>query len=359
MKQLLIVNNAQFGYHTDTYSYCRHLRGDYSITYLCWDYGFDKLELSGIRVIYVSRSGNKPARLSRFIRSCWREMHSISYEATLVVYFRFCFLLALFGKCRNIILDIRTGYVLPGFLKRAMYNAAIRVESLFFRRITVITEDLRKDLHLPLRKTHILPLGAEINEMPPRSFSAMNLLYVGTLTNRHIDKTVRGFDRFASEVVGGIELSFDIVGFGTKEDEERLRESIRNALAKDRIHFHGRVPYDKLGPYFRSCNVGVAFVPMEDHFQSQPPTKVFEYLLAGMPVIATATRANQTILDATSGVLIIDTEEGFLEGLRDLKARLATFDAERIKEDSRKFSWSSIVEHNLRPFLDTVCGRTS
>ena len=65
--KLLIIAQHQFGYHSDTYYYCKHLDRRFRISYICWDYGQKKLHLEGVRVVYISRQGNLLTRNLRFI----------------------------------------------------------------------------------------------------------------------------------------------------------------------------------------------------------------------------------------------------------------------------------------------------
>src|SRR5204862_79249 len=139
--------------------------------------------------------------------------------------------------------------------------------------VSVITEELREKLLLPRSKCHILPLGAELWPMEPKKFEGIHLLYVGTFRNRHIYKTVLGFDAFAAEVPESYPLTYDIIGSGTADENEQMKEIIRNAKCQGRIRYLGRIPHTKLPPYFAACNIGVAFVPMIDAQAAQPYTK--------------------------------------------------------------------------------------
>ena len=47
-RRLLIVSFEQFGYHTDSYEYCRHLGDSFRITYLCPDQGLPRKSLAGV-----------------------------------------------------------------------------------------------------------------------------------------------------------------------------------------------------------------------------------------------------------------------------------------------------------------------
>jgi len=146
-------------------------------------------------------------------------------------------------------------------------------------------------------------------------------------------------------------MSYVIVGSGRPEDEQRLRDAIQRSSCSHQIRYVGWVEYKDLEKYLAKANIGVAFIPLEDHFQVQPATKVFEYLLAGMPVIATNTYENARTINDSNGVLISDTPTDFCRGLQVLMDARHRFDSVAISRDCMKYTWSHIVNRQLYPFL--------
>jgi hypothetical protein len=282
-----------------------------------------------------------------------REIKGTPYDLVYVVHFYLCSLLRFLANHPRMILDIRTGRIGPreAWLQRKAHNMLIHLESLFFEKIVILSDSLRADLGIAERKCHIFPLGAEQHPVEPKRFDAMRLLYVGTLAQRSIEKTVEGFALFRKEVGSDIGLSYDIVGFGTPEAEGAVENAIRTSGCRDLVRFHGRVPQKRLGPFLEHGNIGVAFVPIDDRYQSQPSTKIFEYHLAGMPVLATATRENAKCIRSENGVLVNDDPEDFCNGLRLIHRSLSTYDSEKIRAGSAELSWESIVRRNLAPCL--------
>ncbi|MCP3686016.1 MAG: glycosyltransferase family 4 protein, partial [bacterium] len=212
-KKLLIINRDQFGYHIDTYNYCRHANLHYSITYICFDSGKPRIEASGIKCTYVSRKGNILFRYLRlmfaFLRECKKE-----YNVIFVKYFTTCVLLKIANPTRCFIFDIRTGSTETNVVKRKWKDAVLRFESWFFDRITVISPSLVEKLKLPDSKVHILPLGANPVDGPKKHFEEFNLLYVGTLNKRRIEDTINGVARFIAEYKNTIKVTYDIIGDG-------------------------------------------------------------------------------------------------------------------------------------------------
>jgi glycosyltransferase involved in cell wall biosynthesis len=353
--RLVVVDGQQFGYLTDSFQYCRYLSEEFDVTYVGWDYGHDPIRVAGVRVVDVSRDGGKITRLSRLIRAQLRVIREASTDVVLAVHYPGCFLLPLLGRARRFVLDIRTGAVEGGEVRRYVTNLLLRLEATVFPHVIILSESLRQLLRLNPRKCHLVPLGAEVPALPDKDFASMRLFYVGVLDGRHIDRTVEGFARFYAEFKDKVEASYDIVGYSLEKDTlPRLKQAIRSSAAEDRITYHGRVPYTQLAPFLERNNVGVAFIPRYSHYEVQPATKLFEYALAGMAVIATSTLENTRVMSPEIGIVIEDTAEGFYEGLKRMLGMLSAYNSRTIKQSLAQYSWENIVRRNLAVYLRTI-----
>jgi glycosyltransferase involved in cell wall biosynthesis len=219
----------------------------------------------------------------------------------------------------------------------------------------VISESLADKLRFPRRKCHILPLGADVAESPVKSFEALHLLYVGTLNGRRIKDTLLGFARFYREFGHTMAMSYTIVGDGPRGELEELRTIALERSLSDVVELPGYIARQELDTVFARCNIGVSYVPKTPFFEVQPVTKTFEYMMAGMPVIATATYEHTLVVDETNGVLIDDNEGAFCEALKELRERHEWFDSVAIRRSCRHHSWERIVRRNLAPYLERVC----
>lgn len=59
MKRLLIIQQHQFGYLTDSYKWCEYLKDKFKITVLCYYVGRPKEELPGVSVKYIGLAGGR------------------------------------------------------------------------------------------------------------------------------------------------------------------------------------------------------------------------------------------------------------------------------------------------------------
>jgi glycosyltransferase involved in cell wall biosynthesis len=353
-KRLLIADQSQFGYHVDTYKYSILLQRDYAISLICWDYGHKKLPEEDTRVVYISRAGNKIERLARYIAHTIREIRTEKHDLVLVVKFPFCSLIRWFNPNKRMMLFITSGYVGDNRVMKLINDGLLYCDSLFFRHVLVQSETLRRRLHIRQSKSYIASVGADEMTLQDKNFDSMHLFYVGTLRYRAIDKTVEGFARFYEYIKHSMEASYDIVGFGSPAEEKKLVETIRRTECEDKVRFYGRVPHNELRPFLDKNNIGVAFIPMVKHFDCQPATKVFEYLLSGMAVLATATRENQLVIHSGNGVLIRDDADGVFYGLMELYMNRGKYDSRMIKHDSAQYTWHNIICNGLRNYFDSI-----
>jgi glycosyltransferase involved in cell wall biosynthesis len=350
---LLLVTQDQFGYLTDTLKYCRYLQKDFRITYIGWDFGLPVIDTGGIACIHLSRAGGKLRRYAVFLREVLQIVRRQPADGVIFIeYFPLCALLALFsGHRKRMVMDIRTGYVRSGGIVRAVFNGLLTVEAMCFRNVTVISDSLRRFLSIPAGRAHVVPLGADAVQVPDKEFAKLRLFYVGSLENRQIDKTVRGLELYMSRHPGAPIEGYDIVGFGPSDEEGKLRTAMQEATHVPNIVFHGRIPSTQLGPFLSACNTGVAFIPGDKHYQVQPATKIFEYLLAGMVVIATQTYENTRVINDSNGVLTDDSAEGFAAGLEKLMKKRMSFMSPAIRDGIGEYAWHRIVAENLLPYL--------
>jgi glycosyltransferase involved in cell wall biosynthesis len=350
--KLLIINGAQFGHSSGHYFYCKYLTEDFTISYICYDRGLDRLTLDGVNVKYVSFTGSKLIRIFRFLRECIRQSITIKPDNLFVTYFNICFLLAIFCKSKKTVLDIRSGSLKENLIFRSIENLIVLVQSLFFNQVIILSDSLRKKLYISKNKSKVIPLGSETFFSGNHNFSSLNLLYVGSLDNRNIADTVKGLNLFLRKnEENSITVNYSIIGFGSEAETLKLINCISETKLSDVVKYEGRKNYNELAQYFEQSNIGVVFVPQTPYYDCQPVTKLFEYLLSGMPVIATNTYENRLIVNSVNGVLINDTPEDFCNGLVTIFNERKLFMSSEIRKSVEEYTWGNIIETNLKPYL--------
>jgi glycosyltransferase involved in cell wall biosynthesis len=353
--KLLFIYPNQFGYHTDSYKYCEYLRNSFDIFYICFDNGLERLDFPGIKVIYMPYNTGKIKRLIHFFCSLIQLTYKEDFQILFTIHFKLSFIIGLFAKANVKILDYRSGNLSVNNCKRSILNLLIRFDSFFFQHISVISEGLRDILYLNKQNTLILPLGADVISNKLRSFDHLNLLYVGALNLRNIDQTIKGIALFISkQKEQSTVINYTIIGFGKRSEEQKIITMIENMGLSDYVFFLGRKKYTDLNIYFNTSNIGVAYVPIKPYYEYQPVTKLFEYLLSGMPVIATNTHENRLVMNNRNGVLINDTPEDFCNGLMKIYEQRKSFESSEIKKSVESYTWEHIVKTILKPFLQNL-----
>jgi glycosyltransferase involved in cell wall biosynthesis len=351
LNTVILASPDQYGYFTIYYNYAKYLSKEFNIIYICFDQRENKFESENIKVIYLALGRNKIARILKYYQAIVRIFKSNSSAILILKYYFFSSFLNLFLPRKDLILDIRTGYISKTKIKTLFYNLIIRIEALAFKRVIVLSESLRKKLKLRIYKTTIIPLGADQVNYPPKEFNKLALLYIGTLTSRNIYQTVEGLSQFVKSSSKNIEIRYHIVGGGKPAEVKKLKDTIYHLNLQEIVHYEGQIYGENLKRLLMNCNIGVSYIPMIEDYDCQPATKTIEYLMAGMPVIATNTYENKVIVNENNGVLIKDTSEDFCIGLSTIYNKRNSFSSSEIRKSVASLTWENIINTNLKPYL--------
>ena len=339
--KILFVSRNQYGYLIDSFFLSKYLAATNDVTYLGMDHGYTKNSSTGVEVISVQQNGSKVKRYIVFAIKSIRLLRKREFDIRTVQYFPGCSILRLFTPGRRIVLDIRTCSIDKRRNRRAFLNLLIHIEAAFFKYVTVISLPVSKKLRLS-KKAVILPVGSTTISDGRKKFDSLSLIYVGTLFNRDIDKTLEGLSIFLRDYNRSIPLKYIIIGSGIRDEVSKLKSIVELSGLSDYVSIEGYIQFEKLKPYFDQSNIGVSFIPQTEYYDVQPPTKSFDYLLSGMAVIATSTEANLQIVNDENGILINDTPEAFCEGLKQMCEKMIYMDSDRIRATVKDNTWENI-----------------
>lgn len=349
MKRLLIIRREQFGYHTDVFKWCEYLRYKYDVSTVTFG-GLPEVAIDNVSNHYVPSLPFRTLRGALFMLTClWHIMLS---QAVIVSYFPKCEVLKRIFFWKKMILDVRTMSVEKDPIKRDAADKSIRKAARIFDVCTPISEGVCKKLDVPDEKAVILPLGADVIDSDAKSYESLNLLYIGTLTNRNIDKTVRGFHLALNSLPKDVDIHYDIIGDGKNRELEQLTDSVHTLGLDSFISIHGYIRHDLANEYFKKCNIGISFVPMTPYFEYQPVTKTFEYALSGLYTIGTATYSNQRVITPENGILINDNEQEFAKAICDIYAIRNQLKSDAIRSSLSSYVWKNIVEGILSDVIE-------
>jgi glycosyltransferase involved in cell wall biosynthesis len=148
-----------------------------------------------------------------------------------------------------------------------------------------------------------------------------------------------------------MEIEYYIVGGGKPLEVKELNDIIYNNNLHKTVRYVGQVYGEKLKWFFLNCNIGISYIPMIEDYDCQPATKTIEYLMAGMPVIATETFENKKIISDYNGILIRDDPQSFAEGLSKIISMKEDFSYEEITNSVKEYSFEHIIDSKLKPIL--------
>lgn len=349
--KLLICSSTQFGYLTDTFKYCQYLKSEIEITYIGWDQGKEKINICGVNIIYISCKGNVIQRNLRLLRAIHIELKN-KYDVIFINYVRGISFVKIFNWKLKFVLDVRTLCVDKNNLRRIFLNLLLKFESTLFKYKSIISDGLAKKIGF--NNYFLLPLGADSMSSPICEKDQLHLLYIGTLQNRDIIKCVKGFFLYCKSSKDN-KAKFTIVGNSSGNELIEIKSFIKKNDLQSQVSCEGYVHHSKIGKYFSEANLGVSFVPIKSYFEFQPPTKTFEYLLSGLPVIATNTSEHKKFLSFKKyAILINDSEFDFRDALLEMKEKIHYINSIDILKDSQKYSWEVIIRNSMLSMLNHI-----
>lgn len=352
--KLLIIQSDPFGYLTDSLKWCEYLKEKYEVTVICQNTKKEKPTTNGFHVKYLKSFGNRQMRGLLFVIQCLLNI-ALFKGTILIIYFEHCNIFKLIFPWKKMIVDIRTLSISPNFKLRQEADVQLAKDIQTFDKISIISLKLAKRLSIPANcKTPIyeLPLGADIIEFQNKDYSQLKLLYVGALFGRDIDKTIIGVSAFLKKHPDTT-LEYTVIGKERHNEIHDLKQLTRKLGIESYINFIPGLPHSQLTEYFKSCNIGVSFIPMTEYYNFQPPTKTFEYILAGMICLATNTESNKDIITTQNGILHNDTAEDFANALEYVSAHISDYNPHAIQNSLTNYSWKNIVNNILVPIIET------
>ena len=255
--QLLIIQSQTFGYLTDSLKWCEYIKDKYEVTVICQNTKKKKLITDGIKVKYLKSFGNRQMRGLLFVTQCIFKIALFSGKI-MVIYFEHCEIFKSIFPWKKMLLDIRTMSVSQNEQRRRIYNKGIINACKKFDIITAISQGVKKQINLPDKPIYILPLGADHISVRKKDYDQLHLLYVGTFAGRDIDKTIDAISIF-KKTHPEIPITYDIIGSGFNNEIEQFNQKIKALNLGEIITLHGRIPSNRLKPYFDKSVLQMGF----------------------------------------------------------------------------------------------------
>lgn len=236
--------------------------------------------------------------------------------------------------------DIRLKDWIPGFLRSALSKIALLIENFTARRLSAITTSTPyiRDRFAKLNPNTIdirnYPIRENFVEAQPVPSKENAVCYVGNISRQ------RGIIEML-DIVQQTHAEFYLAG---KFWSEELFAEARNHPAWERTHYLGWLSPSEVRQTICRCRVGLVLLHPTATFLTSLPIKMFEYMAAGLPVLASDFPLWKSIIsDADCGEVIdpFDAVKGgdILNGLLDRPELAAAMGDRGRRAALSKYSW--------------------
>ncbi|WP_034411853.1 glycosyltransferase family 4 protein [Derxia gummosa] len=243
---------------------------------------------------------------------------------------------------------------------KGWFTAALRRLTYFGARsarvVMPISRFMADDLvarGLPAQRVPVVDMGVSVSDMAlglraARRPGPLTVCYAGTLTGeRGRDQIVGGV---LAALVEGIDVKLLLVGV-PDVDQVELRAAFGNAGYPRALEMHGLVSTAEVYAAYARADLGVTLLEPNAHFQFNPPTKLFEYLVLGLPVICNRIRTlTHYVEDGRTGFHCDYSSAGVARAITRAAADRAALDAMRAHciAVGERYRWDRVAPHFLQ-----------
>ena len=245
----------------------------------------------------------------------------------------------------------------PGFSPIRGPIRALRRASMFLgaRRSTLVMpigEAHRDDLlahGVRKDKLHMIYMGVDNSfaasskpRAPRAADSPLRLVYVGSVQKaRGRDVMLEGM---AYAITQGANARLTIVGANAGELSYCNSYAAKLGIA-EHVDIVGRVPGSAIPGYLHGADMGVCLWEDQPWWRFNPPTKLFEYLVAGLPVMASNIRTHtEYIRDGSNGIIFEYDSRSFGQAVVRVCAQAAMLApmSQTALSESARYTWETI-----------------
>jgi len=142
------------------------------------------------------------------------------------------------------------------------------------------------------------------------------LTYIGTMDlSRNLDIVLLAFSQIREK-----KEDIRLIMVGNGSDLARLKSKALALGLSNEVIFTGQVPYKHIPDYIAASDICLSPIPPTPQYLISSPTKLFEYMVMGKPVIANLEipEHKEVIEESKAGILVPFTPEGFTRGITEL-----------------------------------------
>jgi len=211
--------------------------------------------------------------------------------------------------------------------------------------ITVVSEMKNRisELGIPPEKIYILENTPQItteNEIKyERDERFFTLVYIGGISfHRGLQHVINGISQITNEVPVRLWIA------GDGKYSTVLKEQVTVLGLHDRVKFFGQLPKDKTKDLMKKADAGLVPHIRSEQSDNSSPNKLYEYMAAGLPVLASDSISVKRIINETDTGLtyVFDSPDDFAVALKRLyrhHEKRAIFASNGKKAIMKKYNW--------------------
>jgi glycosyltransferase involved in cell wall biosynthesis len=213
---------------------------------------------------------------------------------------------------------------------------------------------------VPDSKVRLLPSGVDTNLFSPGASRRTNdptVLFMGTIYRfSGLDRVIRDWKSLLGVFPGAKLL---IVGAG--EDQNRLAGLADEAGVASNVIFTGMQPYSALPDFIRSSDVCINPFELNGITEKILPTKLFQYLACGKPVVATKLPGTLPFLSGEDDGVVYTNIEETVPILKSLLSNPGTCSelGTRGVTAARRYDWTEIAKQMASWLQELAAERSS
>ena len=202
-----------------------------------------------------------------------------------------------FDMHENVPLALLTKAWIPAPLRRPVHLGYRAVERVLLRGLPVVFAESSYGKHYPWVRQHVcvlnMPLAAELTGIHAPRHAQPTVGYLGSVAAQR--GSLQTLEALGLLRARGLDVRFACLGPAEPAHAASLRA--RAAELGLSLDLPGRVPCAEGWRQLARCHVGLAVLQAIPNYVESYPTKLFEYMALGLPVVATGTPLYRSVVE--------------------------------------------------------------
>lgn len=222
--------------------------------------------------------------------------------------------------------QLHTKLWIPKLLRSPLSFLVHRVEKWLAKQLAAVitaTESIRDQFESARQVTVIKNYPLPISVTPEKADEKNRILYVGGISYlRGYREMIRMMDFIPAELEAELHLIGPLQHIAPEDrDPEKLKQK--------NVYLHGRIPFEEVQSWLGKGKVGLVCLHPIENYRESLPIKMFEYMAAGIPLVATDFPLWKEIVEKSNCGFVVNPLEP--KEIAEQVTRLLTDEALRVQ----------------------------